>query len=119
MKKLLCILMAAASLLGLCACGAAPAAETTAAPTTKSAPTVAVIEGEPVEQLDDVSVYIPVTGEAKELEGLPVYTFPEGSSVKYREKAGRYDQVSHVFQRTDAASFITGQVIGVDGGLAV
>ena len=90
MKKLICIALA---LLLLCGCGAAPATtETTAAPAeTKPAPTVTVVEGEPVEQLDDVSVYIPVTGEAKTLEGLADYIYGEGTSVKYREKVGRYE----------------------------
>ena len=111
MKKLISLCLVLVLLMSLCACGAAPAA-TTAAPTaapapTKPAPTVQVVEGEPIQQLDDVSVYIPVTGTAKALNGLPDYIFGEGTSVKYREKSGRYEQVSHIFQKTDTASFIT------------
>ena len=108
MKKYIATLLLVALLVGLCACGAEPAAETTAVPTeTKPAPTVQVVEGEPIEQLDDVSVYIPVTGEPKTLDGLADYIYGEGTSVKYRDKVGRYEQKSHIFQKTDAASFIT------------
>ena len=108
MKKLIAILLLAALLGSMCACGAESAVETTAAKSeTKPAPTVQVVEGEPIEQLDDVSVYIPVTGEAKTLDGLGDYIFGEGTSPKYRDKVGRYEQKSHIFQKTDAASFIT------------
>ena len=109
MKKILSLMLICAVLLGLCACGKS-ATETTGAPATepaptKPAPTVTVVEGEPIEQLDDVSVYIPVTGTAKALGDLPDYILGEG--VKYREKKSRYDQISHIFQKTDAAAFIT------------
>ena len=109
MKRALTVFLVCTMLLSLCACGAETAAESTAAApvSTKPAPTVQVVEGQPIEQLDDVSVYIPATGEAKTLEGLADYIYGEGTSVKYREKVGRYEQKSHVFQKTDAASFIT------------
>ena len=109
MKRALIVFLVCTLLLSLCACGAETTAESTAAApvSTKPAPTVQVVEGQPIEQLDDVSVYIPATGEAKTLEGLADYIYGEGTSVKYREKVGRYEQKSHVFQKTDAASFIT------------
>ncbi len=113
MKKIIALCLLTALALSLCACGktAEPATVPTAA-----VPYVAVVEGEPIGQLDDVGVYIPVTGEEKPLEGLPAYVFGEGTSPKYREKNGRYEQTSHIFQKTDAASFITYlQALEADG----
>ena len=108
MKHAISLLLALSMLLSLLGCGSAPAG--------KATPTVAVVEGQPIEQLDDVSVYIPVTGKAMELKGLPSYVYAESKPVKYREKTGRYDQVSHVFQNTDMAGFITFlQALEADG----
>lgn len=117
MKKHICLCLVLALLLSLCACGGEAAPATTTAPTAKPAPTVQVIEGEPIEQLDDVSVYIPVSGEAKELEGLPAYVYSEGETAAYKGmKKGRYDQETYVFNNTDAASFITYlQALEADG----
>ena len=63
MKKIICLTLACVMLLSLCACGGKAATPTTNAPATepgptKPAPTVQVVEGEPIQQLDDVSVYI-------------------------------------------------------------
>ena len=110
MKKLVAMLLLGSMLACITGCGnEAPAATTTTAPApTKPAPTVEVVEGQPVEQLDDVSVYIPVTGESRELEGLPAYTYSQGSPVAYRgEKEGRYGLNTHIFGQTDAAAFLT------------
>ena len=111
MKKGIVLLMCFCMLFGMIACGGgetAGAGETTTAAPTKPAPTVQVVEGQPVEQLDDVSVYIPVAGPSKELEGLPAYVYSEGAVVAYRgEKAGRYGLNTHIIGETDAAAFIT------------
>ena len=111
MKKGIVLLMCFCILFGMTACGGGETAapeETTTAPETKPAPTVQVIEGEPIAQLDDVSVYIPVSGTAKTLSDLPNYTYSEGATVNYRgEKAGRYGLNTHIFAETDAAAFIT------------
>lgn len=105
MKRYFCFLLVCLLIPGLLACGAeaSPTTQVTEAP-----PTVEVIEGQPIEQLEDVSVYIPVSGEAFALEGLPAYILREGSQAAYKgSKAGRYEQTAHVFSGTDAASFIT------------
>ena len=111
MKRLIVLLLVGCMLVCMAACGAQTPAATTAttvAAPTKPAPTVQVVEGQPVEQLDDVSVYIPVNGESKALEGLPAYVYSEGSPVAYRgEKEGRYGLNTHTFGQTDAAAFIT------------
>ena len=105
MKKIISLFLAAAALL--CGCSAAPDSANTTAPSTQAA-TIDVVEGQPLEQLEDLSVYASVIGEAIELEGLPPYICSEGSKVVHKDpKALRYDQVSHTFQKTDAASFIT------------
>ena len=109
MKKYISLCLVLVLLLSLCACGGEPAATTatTAPAATKPAPTVQVVEGEPIGQLDDVSVYIGVTGKSRALDGLPDYTYSEGGTVSYKgAKKGRYDQVTHVFNNTDAAAFI-------------
>ena len=110
MKKGIVLLMCICMLFGMAACGAgegtAPVQTTTAA--TKPAPTIQVVEGQPVEQLDDVSVYSPVSGTSKELEGLPAYIYTEGTPVAYRgEKEGRYGLNTHILGETDPAAFIT------------
>ena len=118
MKKYICLCLVWVLLLGLCACGGEAAPATTAAPTT-AAPTTAdhripVVEGQPIEQLSDVSVYAPVEGTAIELEGLPAYVC-DGAELK-PAKALRYEQVSHTLLKTDAASFITYlQALEADG----
>ena len=67
-----------------------------------------VVEGQPIEQLEDVSIYTPVEGQAQALEGLPAYMLREGSQASYKgRKIGRYEQTTHIFNYTDAASFIT------------
>ena len=84
MKKGIVLLMCLCILLGMTACGGgetAGTAEATTAAETKPEPTVQVVEGQPVEQLDDVNVYIPVSGPSKELEGLPAYVYSEGAVV--------------------------------------
>lgn len=114
MKKSVCYILICALALGLCACGSKPAAAATAASKAtaapgpaKPAPTVSVVEGQPIEQLDDVSVYIGVNGETQELDALPAYTYSEGSVVSYKgTKDGRYGQTTYVLNNTDAASFI-------------
>ena len=111
MKKYISLCLVLVLLLSLCACGGEPAstaAPTTTAPAaTKPAPTVQVVEGEPIGQLDDVSVYIGVTGKSRALDGLPDYTYSEGGTVSYKgAKKGRYDQTTHIFNNTDAAAFI-------------
>ena len=107
MKKALALVLAVLMLPALFAC-AAGSAEQGTTQETKPLPTVEVVEGQPIEQLEDVSVYIPVEGEAHALEGLPAYTLREGSQAAYKgSKAGRYEQTAHVFSGTDAASFIT------------
>jgi hypothetical protein len=119
MKRILSFFLLCASLLSFCACGAQTAAESTAAPiSTKPAPTIQVVEGQPIEQLDDVSVYIPATGESKQPdEALPAYTYSEGETVAFKGmKKGRYEQETFVFNNTDAASFITYlQALEADG----
>jgi len=106
MKRYFCFLLVCLLIPGLLACGAE--ANPTATQSTEKPPTVEVIEGQPIEQLEDVSVYIPVEGEAQALEGLPAYILREGSKAAYKgSKAGRYEQTAHVFSGTDAASFIT------------
>lgn len=113
MKKTVCFLLICAMLL-LWGCGNAEETLPTTAATVSAIP---VVEGEPIGQLEDVSVYAPVSGEAIELEGLPAYICSEGSKVIYKEpKEVRYDQISHTFQKTDAASFITFlQALEADG----
>ena len=107
MKKSVAMLLLLALALSLCACGATESAPTAPAE-TKPAPTVQVVEGEPIEQLDDVSVYIPVTGEAIKLEELPAYVCSEGSSANYKgSKKGRYGEKTYMLEKTDAASFLT------------
>ena len=110
MKRIVCSLLAAFMLLSLAACGGEPAATapptvgTTAAPApTKPAPTVEVVEGQPIGQLDDVNVYFRVTGETTELEGLPAYP----GTGYMGSKTGRYGLLAHTFQNTDTAAFIT------------
>ena len=101
-KHILCLLLLALLLSG---CGAKDAVPTT---TAKPEPTIQVVEGEPIEQLDDVSVYIPVSGDAKALEGLPAYVYSEGGTVSYKgDKEGRYGLNTHVLDKTDAAAFLT------------
>ena len=101
MKKLFCLLLTVL-LVGLSACGGE------AAPKETTAPPIPVVEGAPIAQLDDVSVYLQVTGEARALPGLPDYVYSEGSSVTYKgAKEGRYGLKTHVFTATDAAAFIT------------
>ena len=120
MKRALIVFLVCTLLLSLCACGAETTAESTAAApiSTKPAPTVQVVEGQPIEQLDDVSVYIPATGESKQPdEALPAYTYSEGETVAFKGmKKGRYEQETFVFNNTDAASFITYlQALEADG----
>jgi len=96
--------------LSMCACGgetetSAPTTEPAATEPTKPAPTVAVVEGQPIAQLDDVSVYIGVSGKAKEVEGLPAYTY-SGDKTNYKFKETRYEKGAHIFSDTDAAAFI-------------
>ena len=110
MKKFLAVALVLALLLSLSACGgeSAPTPTATTAAPTKPAPTVQVVEGKAIEQLDDVSVYIPTAGESKELEGLPAYVYSEGMPVSYKGKMeGRYGLLTHIFAETDAAAFIT------------
>ena len=118
MKRVLSFFLVCAALLSFCACGAQTAAESTAAPiSTKPAPTIQVVEGQPIEQLDDVSVYIPANGKTKELEGLPSYTYSEGETVAFKGmKEVRYGQRTFTLNNTDAASFITYlQALEADG----
>ena len=107
MEKHVCLCLVLVLLLSLCACGgepAATAASTTAPAPTKPAPTVEVVEGQPIAQLDDVNVYIRVTGEAKTLEGLPAYPISDGYMGS---KEGRYGLTTHTFQNATASAFIT------------
>ena len=111
MKKRISVILASVMLMGLCACGAEePANQTTAAttvPATKPAPTVQVVEGQPVEQLDDVSVYIGVDGPTKDLKNLPAYTYSADGKVSYKQvKKTRNGMDAHAFNNTDAAAFI-------------
>ena len=107
MKRTICFALATLLLLSLIGCGggepAATEAPTTAPAPTKPAPTVEVVEGQPIEQLDDVNVYFRVTGETTDLDGLPAYP---GSGYMGAKK-GRYDLLTHTFQNTSAAAFIT------------
>ena len=107
MKRAICFALATLLLLSLIGCGggepAATEAPTTAPAPTKPAPTVEVVEGQPIEQLDDVNVYFRVTGETTDLDGLPAYP---GSGYMGAKK-GRYDLLTHTFQNTSAAAFIT------------
>lgn len=107
MKKFLGVLLACAVVLSLAACGDEAKPKASAVAPTQAAPTVQVVEGEPLAQLTDVSVYIPVTGQHRALPDLPDYVYSEGGSVNYREKLGRYGQQYHVLQETDAAAFVT------------
>lgn len=109
MKKSLILLMSCSLLFGLAACGGGEsAAPTETTVPTKPAPTVQVVEGQPISQLDDVSVYIPVAGQPKTLTDLPAYVYSEGATVNYRgEKEGRYGLNTHILADTDAAAFIT------------
>ena len=75
--------------------------------TAKPAPTVTVVEGEPIEQLDDVSVYIPADGSTIDLEGLPTYTCTNTKASYKGAREGDREQVTHVLSGTDAASYIT------------
>ena len=109
MKRILCALLAAVLLFSLTACGGgstatdAPNAPTTEPAPTRPAPTVEVVEGQPIEQLDDVNVYFRVTGKTTQLDGLPAYP-----GISYMgAKEGRYDLLTHIFQNTNAAAFIT------------
>ena len=106
MKKLLCLVLAALSVL-LCACGAAEGgAQTTA--TTAADEGIVINEGTTVPQLDDVSAYASVTGDEVALEGLPAYRCSPAGEVTCKDpKKLRYDQVSFTIQDTDAAAFIT------------
>ena len=105
MKKLLFILPVVLALF-LPACGADGGSETVA--TTKAAPTIAVVEGEAIGQLEDVSVYIPADGEVIELKDLPAYTCTQSAKASYKSgREGDREQVTHVLSGTDAASFIT------------
>lgn len=99
MKNALFSIIILLMLFGLCACGKD-------AKKTDGKPTVTVVEGQPIEQLDDVSVYIGVTGESKDLGSLPAYTYNDGHVSYNKMNPGRYGQVNHVFSNTDAASFI-------------
>jgi len=111
MKKVVLAMLAVLVLVGLCACGKetpdTPTTVPTTAPATKPAPTIAVVEGQPVEQLDDVSVYIGVNGDVKELENLPAYTNAEGVKPAYKRiEDTRNGMYAHTIGNTDAASFI-------------
>ena len=109
MKKIVPLLLACVMLCGLCACGKEePAPQTTtAAPATQPAPTVQVTEGQPIEQLDDVSVYIGVSGTVKELPGLPAYTYSADVKPAYKEiKYTRNKMPAYTLGNTDAAAFI-------------
>ena len=108
MKRIASLFLALFLLLSLCACGGEPAAATpttvaTEPAPTKPAPTVEVVEGQPIEQLDDVNVYIRVNENTTELEGLPAYP---GTSY-LGDKDGRYKLLTHIFQNTSAAAYIT------------
>lgn len=110
MKKLFAMLLVCAMVLSLCACGeeTPTTPPQTTAPAAKPAPTVQVVEGQPVEQLDDVSVYVGVNGKVKELENLPAYTYSEGGKPSYKQmKKNRNGMDAHVFSNTDAAAFIS------------
>lgn len=107
MKKVMSLFMALVMVLLLCACGGEQ--EPTVPATTeatKPAPTVEVVEGQPIAQLDDVSIYIGVSGKSRELEGLPAYTY-SGDKTNYKYVEHRYDGGAHVFSETDAAAFIS------------
>ena len=100
MKKIFCILILCLVLAGC----SAPEPN----PDSKPAPTVTVVEGQPIEQLSDVNVYIRTTGEKLDLEGLPAYVYSLGKTVSYRgSKEGRYGLNTHILANTDAASYIT------------
>ncbi len=106
MKKIVSILATVCLLITLCACGKSSSSDQTG--NNKPAPSIQVVEGQPISQLDDVSVYIGVTGESKLLPGLPAYICSPNSSVAYSQMdEGRFGQVDHVFSNTDAAAFIT------------
>lgn len=110
MRKIFCFILTVAMALSMCACGgetetSAPTTEPAATEPTKPAPTIAVVEGQPIAQLDDVSVYIGVSGKAKDVEGLPAYTY-SGDKTNYKFKETRYEKGAHIFSDTDAAAFI-------------
>lgn len=115
MKRYLSLTLACLLLLSLLGCGSETAPATTA-PTGRT-PTVEVVEGQPIEQLADVGVYIPITGESQALEGLPAYIFGSNPSASYKgSKDGRYEQTTHIFANTEAAAFITYlQALEADG----
>ena len=106
MKKVIALILTAAVFASLAA-GCAGSASSGATEATKVVPTIEVVEGQPIEQLDNVAVYIPVSGEANALGELPQFTIREGTSVKCRSKEARYGQVTYVLEKTDAASYIT------------
>ena len=112
MKKMLSVMLALTMLIGMCACGSDSSSATqgpsaTTVPATKPAPTVQVVEGEPVEQLDDVSVYIGVDGPSKEIKNLPAYTYSAEGTPSYKQvKETRNGMDAHVFSDTDMAAFI-------------
>ena len=84
MKKLLCLLLAALSVL-LCACGGATETPQTTAATTAADDRIVIGEGTTVPQLDDVSVYASVTGDEVALEGLPAYRCSPAVEVTCKE----------------------------------
>ena len=104
MKQLICLALAVVLILGIVGCGAENAPATTVVPIV----TQDVIEGQPITQLEDVHAYTPIEGKSQDLEGLPAYTLREGSQASYKgSKIGRYEQTTHIFGNTNAASFIT------------
>ena len=106
MKKLVSTLILTAMLLSLCACGA-DKDQNADDGIKRPDPTIQVVEGQPVEQLDDVSVYFGVTGNSQKLEGLPEYTYNGQVAVRFRQMSdGRYGEKNYVFSDTDAAAFI-------------
>jgi beta-lactamase superfamily II metal-dependent hydrolase len=103
-------LILAVLLLSLCACGSKPP-HPTAAPTaapTEPAGTILVSEGQPVEQLDDLSVYIRVSGERVDLGDLPAFVYSEGTVAAYKgSKEGNHGLNTHIFNDTDAAAYLS------------
>lgn len=106
MKKLISLFLVAVMLLSFCACGkeSEDGGETVA---TRPAPTVQVVEGQAIEQLDNVSAYFGVTGRSQALADLPAYTYNGEVPIKFTEMGdGRYGEKFYVFTETDAAAYI-------------
>ena len=83
-------------------CASAPAAA------TEPIGTILVTEDQPVEQLNDLSSYIRVSGEPVALEGLPSFLYSAGSATAYKGcKEGNHGLRTHTLDHTDKASYIS------------